>query len=72
MNTTAQQVSAMSSISDILHSLNLTKDQFAVDFSHDYIAWYTNKVFIKDLLNCVLILSKEGKTNEVYFFLDDW
>ncbi|XP_034243315.1 NPC intracellular cholesterol transporter 1-like isoform X2 [Thrips palmi] len=50
LNTTEQQLLAMSTVFDTLNSLNLTKGQHAVAYSPDYIPWYTNKIVGEELL----------------------
>lgn len=50
LNSTEQQLLAMSTVFDTLNSLNLTKDQHAVAYSPDYIPWYTNKIVGEELL----------------------
>ncbi|KAK3931008.1 Patched domain-containing protein 3 [Frankliniella fusca] len=50
LNTSQQQLAAMSTIFETLQSLNLTADKHAVAYSPDYIPWYTNKLVGEELL----------------------
>lgn len=50
LNTSQQQLAAMSTVFDVLQSLNLTADKYAVAYSPDFIPWYTNKLVGEELL----------------------
>lgn len=51
MNTTHEQLLGMSTVTDLLQSLNLTNGKHAVAYSPEYIPWYTNQLIGEELLN---------------------